>query len=744
MMNFTPLFFFSIVALAGLIIGTILFAMMKFYRKVEQGKALIVNKIRDVSVTFSGAVVFPIVHKAEVMDISLKTIEIDRRGHEGLICGDNIRADIKVTFFVRVNKTGDDVLRVAQAIGCERASDRETMNELFNAKFSEALKTVGKQLQFEDLYKERDSFRDKIIEIIGKDLNGYVLEDAAIDYLEQTPVDSLDPDNILDAQGIRKITELTAIQHVQTNEFENQERMKITQQNVVAKEAVLEMERRQADAEAKQQREIANVRAKEQAEIDSVASEEKKRSEHARLQTEEEIEVRNTNKIREVEVAEQNRQRVVAIEQERVKLAQEQEIVAREREIALQEIAKEKALEQERREIAAVIRERISVEKTVAQEEEQIKELRLVSEAERTKKSLVIQAEAEAEEGLVKDIKAAEASEQAARYRAQEQIALAEAEREVADKQAQAQMRLAEGKQADAAAEGLATVRVKEANALAIEKQGAAEAKASLDKFQAEASGKEQLGLATVRVKEAEAVAIEKQGTAQAKAHLEQMQAEASGKEADAVAVEKLGVAEAKAELERLLAEASGKEAEAAATEKQGIAEAHALQAQLEAEAAGLAEKFKALDALSDKGRAHEEFRLEQEQERKRLAIDWQGQEAVANKRAEILAEALKHADIDIVGGEQMFFDRLVGATSQAKAVDSFMDNSQTGQALLKDYLNDKASFTEDLKTVLTGVSSEDLSNLSASAFLSQLLKNSSAEQRDTIKSVLKSLQKKS
>ena len=43
-------------------------------------------------------------------------------------------------------------------------------------------------MDFEDLYRERDKFRDKIIAIIGNDLNGYVLEDAAIDYLEQTPV----------------------------------------------------------------------------------------------------------------------------------------------------------------------------------------------------------------------------------------------------------------------------------------------------------------------------------------------------------------------------------------------------------------------------------------------------------------------------------------------------------------------------------------------------------------------------
>ena len=107
--------------------------------------------------------------------------------------------------------------------------------ELFNAKFSEALKTVGKQMEFEQLYMERENFRDRIIAVVGKDLNGYVLEDAAIDYLEQTPMNVLDPDNILDAQGIRKITQLTAEQHVQTNIAEREEEMRIKQKDVQAR-----------------------------------------------------------------------------------------------------------------------------------------------------------------------------------------------------------------------------------------------------------------------------------------------------------------------------------------------------------------------------------------------------------------------------------------------------------------------------------------------------------------------------
>ena len=53
------------------------------------------------------------------MDISVKRIEIDRAGEDGLICQDNLRADIKVAFFVRVNKETEDVARVAESFDNE-------------------------------------------------------------------------------------------------------------------------------------------------------------------------------------------------------------------------------------------------------------------------------------------------------------------------------------------------------------------------------------------------------------------------------------------------------------------------------------------------------------------------------------------------------------------------------------------------------------------------------------------------
>ncbi|HUT11880.1 MAG TPA: SPFH domain-containing protein, partial [Thermoguttaceae bacterium] len=126
--------------------------IVRCWRKVEQGTALIITGAKEPTVHFSKAIVLPLIRRAEIMDISVKRIEIFRHGSEGLVCKDNVRADIKVAFYVRVNNTTSDVLTVAQTVGAARASEQPKLLELFDAKFSEALKTVGKQFDFVDLY----------------------------------------------------------------------------------------------------------------------------------------------------------------------------------------------------------------------------------------------------------------------------------------------------------------------------------------------------------------------------------------------------------------------------------------------------------------------------------------------------------------------------------------------------------------------------------------------------------------
>ena len=273
----TPLLIFIGIVAAVIAIGILAFAI-RCYHKVAQGTAIVRNGWGGTKVNFSGLVVVPIMHKPEMMDISVKRIEIDRSGEDGLICKDNIRADIKVAFFVRVNKNEEDVAKVAQFLGCQRASQEAALVQLFEPKFSEALKTVGKQFDFVDLYNSRESFREEILKIIGTDLNGYVLDDAAIDYLEQTDLEKLNPNNVLDAEGIKKITDLTAKEAMAANFIRRDKEKTITKQDVEAREAILELEKQQREAEEKQAKEVAEIESRQRAEADVVREQQRQRA----------------------------------------------------------------------------------------------------------------------------------------------------------------------------------------------------------------------------------------------------------------------------------------------------------------------------------------------------------------------------------------------------------------------------------------------------------------------------------
>lgn len=635
-----------------------------FYKKIPQGKAIVRTGVGGSKVAFNkGMYVIPVFHKMEIMDISVKKIEIARMQHDGLICRDNIRADIKVAFFVRVNKSVDDVINVAQNLGCDRASDPETLKSIFESKFSEALKTVGKKFDFIELYEARREFRDEILNIIGTDLNGYILDDCAIDYLEQTELRFLSADNILDSEGIKKITELTAKQNMSANLIRREEEKVIKKQNVEAREAILELDRQLAEKEERQKREIDNIKAREEAEITKVREEERLKSQTVRIATEEQLAVQEENKLRQIIIAEKNKQRTDAVETERVEKDRALEQTERERIVTLAQIDKERSIETEKKSIQNVIKERVQLEKGVVEEQQNVRDVEVFREVERKKQAGVIAASQEAEERLIATVKAAEASKIAAEQEKEKKVIDAEAQKMVAERKAQEVLIDAEAKKEAAAKE--------------------AEAR----KIIAEAQAKEEaaIGLSEAEVMIAKAEAEEIQGTKTA------------------------AVIEIKAEAMR----------------KEGLAQAEVVREKALAEAKGIEEKAEAMKKLDGVGKEHEEFKLQLQKEKEVELAHINIQKDIASAQASVLSEALKTAKIDIVGGETMFFENIVRQVSNSKGFDHLINNSQHALDIKESLMgpDGKGDLAEKIRGLADkyGISSNDIKNLTVSAALIKL-----------------------
>ncbi len=139
-------------------------------------------------------------------------IEVVRESQEALITLDLNRGDIEAVFYLKVDPVEEGVLRAAQAFG-DKSMTPETVRELIEPKLEGALRSVAAETEIQDLLQKRQEFADKVHAACGVDLkeqNGLTLETVSIIRVDQTPVQTLDPENRFDAVGIRSITEITA------------------------------------------------------------------------------------------------------------------------------------------------------------------------------------------------------------------------------------------------------------------------------------------------------------------------------------------------------------------------------------------------------------------------------------------------------------------------------------------------------------------------------------------------------
>ena len=478
-----------------------------------------------------------------------------------------------------------------------------------------------------DLYNSREAFREEILKIIGTDLNGYSLDDAAIDYLEQTDLEKLNPNNVLDAEGIKKITDLTAKEAVNANFIRREKEKTITKQDVEAREAILELEKQQREAEEKQAKEVAEIEARQRAEADVIREQERQRAETARISAEEEIAVAEENKLRSVIVAAKNKERTDAVETERVEKDRGLERTERERVVTLAEIDKEKAVEVEKKNIQDVIRERVIVERAVVEEEEKIKDTREFATADRKKQVAITDAEEKAEQKLVETVKAADAEKQATELDAERIVIKADAERTAAEKETDAKKMLAEATQAEVAAPGLAEAEVTLMKAEALEKEGTAEAKVIELKFSADAKG--------------------------------------------------------------------------------------------------IKQKAEAMKLFDGVGREHEEFKLQLNKEKDVEIAGIDAQRQIAEAQATMVAEALQQANIDIVGGDNKFFDSIVNSITAGKQVDRLVGESSVLSDIKSTFFSgNPEEFRVQLEKYVDmfGITSEDVKNLSVAALIGQMM----------------------
>ena len=248
----------------------------------------------------------------------------------------------------------------------------EAVKALVEDKLVSALRTAAAMKTLEQLNSERDDFLMEVTKLVAEDLksNGLVLETVTISKLDQTDEKFLKTSNIFDAQGARKIAEITQINLTERNRLVRlgeQERMK---QDVSAKKELLELAQEQKSAEAVQAAEVAKVNAETARDAKEKGIEASRKVELAEIEKQKLIEVAARQQRRSIEVAERAAQEEIA--------AAEQRRVTAEQMLAEAEAGREQA-------------------------RQAIETVKVQQEAERNKMQQVIEAQAQAEQQLLAD-----------------------------------------------------------------------------------------------------------------------------------------------------------------------------------------------------------------------------------------------------------------------------------------------------------------------------------------------------
>jgi len=282
-----------------------------------------------------GALVFPILHDTIPVNMNTLRLAVSRRDGQALITRDRMRVDVVAEFYVRTQPTAESIANAAQTLG-ERTMQPQTLKDLVEGKFVDALRCVAAEMTMEELHEKRTDFIQKVQQAVTEDLlkNGLELETVSLTALDQTDKSFFNPNNAFDAEGLTRLTEEIELRKKVRNDIEQETNVQIKAKMMEAEKQRLEIARDEEYAKLKQEREIEIRKAAQMAEIAQEQAEKKKEAERAEILAKQEVEQSRITADREVQ-------------QERIEMEkqiQEKEI-EKKRSVETQDVEKNKAIQ---------------------------------------------------------------------------------------------------------------------------------------------------------------------------------------------------------------------------------------------------------------------------------------------------------------------------------------------------------------------------------------------------------------
>ena len=354
-----------------------------------------------------GAFVLPILHEVIPVNMNTLRLEVSRGRDKAIITRDRMRVDVVAEFYVRVQAMPEAIAAAAQTLG-QRTMQPETLKELTEGKFVDALRTVAAEMTMEEMHEKRGEYVKRVRAVVAADLlqNGLELETVSLTQLDQTSMEFFDPSNAFDAEGLTRLTEQIERRKKLRNDIEQDTMIQIRNKNLDTERQALDIDRELEYARLAQERELEMQRAGQRADVARERANKEQEAERAQISAREAV----------------DRARIAS------ERAVEEDRIARERDVQALEIERRKALElaEQQRSIAVAQQSKAQSEAQAAadqarslavQAEEQVFTARETEMAERRKSIELIGARQEAEREALRLTVAAQAERSASEDR---------------------------------------------------------------------------------------------------------------------------------------------------------------------------------------------------------------------------------------------------------------------------------------------------------------------------------------
>ncbi|MEO0841267.1 MAG: SPFH domain-containing protein [Cyanobacteria bacterium J06643_5] len=393
-----------------------------------------------------GCIVVPGFHELTRVPLREISINVERTGKLAVRTQDYLRANMRVTFYVCISASEEDVQIAAARISRQGKISSEDIKEALETRADDAIRAAAKKKTLAEIDSDKLGFAEEVLNLTQQDLKkvGLTLNNIAISEIEES--DTYDTNNFFDAQGVRLRTETIQRSIQQKREVELTTQVAIEQKELDAQKQSLQISQEKETAELEQKLQVEALTAQREREIQEAKDKEAAatlRSKILQDKSVEEEEIRKKLSIQqsqiEADIALEARNKQLKIAQteqkqeaELAEITRQQAVQSNKLEAQVQIAESEKVAKLAQEDLAISIankkKETFLAEAEQVQAQEAVKTASETEKAERNKNLSTIAAEQQAQERDISERKVIEI--EAFRRRKQAEIAQAAAELE--------------------------------------------------------------------------------------------------------------------------------------------------------------------------------------------------------------------------------------------------------------------------------------------------------------------------